>query len=85
MGAAHDRWVIAQNILAKYGWVDKVDLQSEMAKVQALINITGMKPQPIAPQNFAPSTPPPQQTMDTGIAPPDAALPQQGGMSQQTP
>jgi len=85
MGQAADRWIIAQNILAKYGGVDKVDLQSEMAKVQALINITGMKPQPIAPQNFAPSTPPPQQTMDTGIAPPDAALSQQGGMSQQTP
>jgi len=85
MGAAHDRWVIAQNILAKYGGVDKVDLQSEIAKVQALINITGMKPQPIAPQNFAPSTPPPQQTMDTGIAPPDAVLSQQGGMGQQTP
>ena len=85
MGAAHDRCVIAQNILAKYGGVDKVDLQSEMAKVQALINITGMKPQSIAPQNFAPSTPPPQQTIDTGIAPPDAALSQQGDMSQQTP
>jgi len=85
MGQAADRWIIAQNILAKYGGVDKVDLQSEMAKVQALINITGMKPQPIVPQNFAPSTPPPQQTMDTGIAPPDAALSQQGGMSQQTP
>lgn len=85
MGQAADRWIIAQNILAKYGGVDKVDLQSEMAKVQALINITGMKPQPIAPQNFAPSTPPPQQTIDTGIAPPDAALSQQGDMSQQTP
>ena len=85
MGQAADRWIIAQNILAKYGGVDKVDLQSEMAKVQALINITGMKPRPIAPQNFAPSSPPPQQTMDTGIAPPDAALSQQGDMSQQTP
>ena len=85
MGAAEDRWIMVNNILAKYGGVDKVDLRSEMAKVQALINITGMKPQPISPQNFAPSTPPPQQTTDTGIAPPDAALPQQGGMGQQTP
>lgn len=85
MGTAHDRWVIAQNILAKYGGVDKVDLQSEMAKVQALINITGMKPQPIAPQNFAPSTPPPQQTMDMGIAPPVANDGQSAMISQQTP
>lgn len=76
MGTAKDRWIIAQNILAKYGGVDKIDLESEMAKVQALINITGMRPQPIAPQNVAPSptppsTLPPEVNVPTGVQTPD--------------
>ena len=85
MGQATDRWIMVQNILAKYGGVDKVDLASELAKVQALINITGMKPQPIAPQNFAPSPQPQGQVMDTGITPPVTDQSQTAIPPQQTP
>lgn len=38
MLSAEERWLIAQNIIARAGGLDKVDLQSELAKSLALYN-----------------------------------------------
>jgi DNA transposition AAA+ family ATPase len=60
MKTAEDRLAAAFNILSK-GGIDKVDLYSELAKTEALVNYINSQPQPIQtpaqPEQVMPQTP----------------------------
>jgi hypothetical protein len=86
MGFFKDRYTIIQNIIARSGGIDRIDLASELAKSESMINQFSAQSQMEKVMNVKNNIPvmPPQPTGDTNGLPPDQSItPEQNG-SQMT-